>query len=623
MKRLGAANKCSQQDGKSHTRRPYKIVFCVLLLCSYSLAFSHQNNDGPPVILAPGYSAPAYDAPEPGTYDLPVLGKATNATYVDSFEQHGVLQDLFRDRVTVLSFIYTQCDDVNGCPLATFVMGQTSKKVAEDPSLRDQVRFVSFSFDIEKDSPEALRQYGKSFVNRLVDWNFVVSPNYKELESTLKNYKQSIVRNDNHTFAHILRVFLIDSQKNIRNIYSTSFLHTDTLLADVRSVLIEQGDLSTKTDTHSSSKIETSKSRLKEPSLGLPQRNISENETPTEEQINLGEQLFFDRRLSLNKTISCAMCHIPSQGFTSNELSTAVGIEGRTVKRNAPTLLNVGFLKTFFHDARENKLEQQVWSPLLAENEMGNPSVGYVIDNLKKLPEYRERFKNAYDGDINMLTVGSAFAAYQQSLIAGGSDFDHYYYNGNEDALTERQKRGFAIFRGKGQCSGCHTIGSEFSLFSDEKLHNTGMGYQASMQSTSGIRRSELAPGTTIEFNLSYVAPSAEKKPNDLGRYEVTENPSDRWKFRTPSLRNVSLTSPYMHNGSLSTLEDVVAFYNEGGISNPLLDPLIKPLALSDQEQADLVTFLQALTSPEAFNISKKASETKIRNPGEMSYSQK
>ena len=222
-----------------------------------------------------------------------------------------------------------------------------------------------------------------------------------------------------------------------------------------------------------------------------------------------------------------------------------------------------------------------------------------------------------------MLTVGSAFAAYQQSLIAGGSDFDHYYYNGNEDALTEEQKRGLAIFRGKGQCSSCHTIGEEFSLFSDEKLHNTGMGYQASMLTLPGIRRSQLAPGTTIEFDLSYVAPSAEEKPNDLGRYEVTENPSDRWKFRTPSLRNVNLTPPYMHNGSLSTLKEVVAFYNAGGIPNPLLDPLIRPLALSGQEQTDLVAFLKALTSPEAFNLSKKATEIKIRNPGEISYSQK
>ena len=143
------------------------------------------------------------------------------------------------------------------------------------------------------------------------------------------------------------------------------------------------------------------------------------------------------------------------------------------------------------------------------------------------------------------------------------------------------------------------------------------------MLTLPGIRRSQLAPGTTIEFDLSYVAPSAEEKPNDLGRYEVTENPSDRWKFRTPSLRNVSLTPPYMHNGTLSTLEEVVAFYNDGGIPNPLLDPLIRPLRLSSQEQTDLVAFLKALTSPEAFNISKRAAEIKIRNPGEMSYSQK
>ena len=623
MKWRSAAKKCTCQGGKSAIKKLCSFLIVFLLISSYGMVFSHQTKDGPPVILAPGYSSPAYDAPIPGTYDLPILGKASNATYIDSFEQNGDLYGLFRDKVTVLSFIYTQCDDINGCPLATFVMGQTSKTIAADPALRDRVRFVSFSFDLEKDTPETLRQYGRSFADHRVEWDFVVSPSPKDLTGTLEEYKQSIVRNDNHTFAHILRVFLIDSQRNIRNIYSTSFLHKDTLLADIRSVLIEQGELLARANIRSPSKLKASKKRQQDPSLGLPKRNSSESKLPTEEQIALGEQLFFDRRLSLNKTISCAMCHIPSQGFTSNELSTAVGIEGRTVKRNAPTLLNVGFLKTFFHDARENKLEQQVWSPLLAKNEMGNPSIGYVIDNLKNLPGYRKSFESAYGDDINMLTVGAAFAAYQHSLIAGGSDFDHYYYNGNEDALTEKQKRGLAIFTGKGQCSSCHAIGEEFSLFSDEKLHNTGVGYQASMLIPPGIGRSELAPGTTIEFDLSYVSPSAEERPNDLGRYEVTEDPSDRWKFRTPSLRNVSLTPPYMHNGTLSTLEEVVAFYNDGGIPNPLLDPLIRPLRLSSQEQTDLVAFLKALTSPEAFNISKRATEIKIRNPGEMSYSQK
>jgi cytochrome c peroxidase len=308
------------------------------------------------------------------------------------------------------------------------------------------------------------------------------------------------------------------------------------------------------------------------------------------------------------------MCHVPAQGFTVNELATAVGIEGRTVKRNAPTLLNIAFLDHLFHDARENRLEQQVWGPLLAHNEMGNPSVGYVIDNIRHLPEYRGAFEAAFGGPADMLSVGRAFAAYERTLIAGGSPFDRWYYGKDPDALDESARRGFGIFRGKGNCVSCHTIGDDYALFTDQKLHNTGLGFLASMAPTGGRRVSEVAPGTSIEYDLLAVAPSAETPPNDLGRYEVTEDPDDRWKYRTPSLRNVALTRPYMHNGSLSTLEDVVAFYDGGGVSHDLLDPLVKPLGLTAQERADLVAFLRSLTSPAVTALVERARQIEIGN---------
>ena len=130
-----------------------------------------------------------------------------------------------------------------------------------------------------------------------------------------------------------------------------------------------------------------------------------------------------------------------------------------------------------------------------------------------------------------------------------------------------------------------------------------------------GRLRSEIAPGTEVEYDLAYVAPSAEQKPNDLGRYEVTENPDDRWKYRTPGLRNVALTAPYMHDGSLSTLADVVAFYNDGGVPNPLLDPRIRPLGLTAAERAEIVSFLEALTSPAIKTIVERAQAAEISNP--------
>ncbi len=152
-------------------------------------------------------------------------------------------------------------------------------------------------------------------------------------------------------------------------------------------------------------------------------------------------------------------------------------------------------------------------------------------------------------------------------------------------------------------------------MFTDEALHNTGLGFSASMAPAGGMRKSQLAPGTEIEYDLAYVAPSAEVRPNDLGRYEVTQDPDDRWKYRTPTLRNVALTRPYMHDGSLSTLEDVITFYNRGGIANELLDPLIRPLALSAAEQAQLAAFLRSLTSPAVGALVKRAAAVEISNP--------
>ena len=281
----------------------------------------------------------------------------------------------------------------------------------------------------------------------------------------------------------------------------------------------------------------------------------------------------------------------------SNEIATAVGIEGRTVRRNAPTLYNIAYAELLFHDGREHSLEQQIWAPLLANNEMANPSVGQVIQKLNTDEHYREQFAAVFDGESpDMKNLGEALASYQRTLVSANSAFDRWLYGKQKNALSADAVAGYQLFTGKALCSGCHLIEKNHALFSDQKLHNTGIGYLSSMASTPAIKKVLVAPGTWLEIDTSAIADSSEPPPADLGYYEITGDPADRWKYKTPTLRNIALTSPYMHDGSLSSLRTVVEFYNKGGISNELLDPLIRPLQLSDQEIDQLVAFLNSLT---------------------------
>ena len=291
------------------------------------------------------------------------------------------------------------------------------------------------------------------------------------------------------------------------------------------------------------------------------------------------------------------MCHVPEQGFTSNELATAVGVEGRTVRRNAPSLYNVAYSRRLFHDAREFSLEQQVWAPLLAVNEMANPSIGYVVEKLRRLDDYSERFEQAFGGrGPDMHTIGVALASYERTLVSGNSPFDRAYFGNEQEAMTASQWRGLSLFTGKARCATCHRIGTGVALFTDHAVHNTGIGYARTMNPTPATRTIQVAPGVQVTVKTDSYAASAERPPGDLGRYEITQDPADRWRYRTAGLRNVALTAPYMHDGSLATLADVVDFYNRGGIPNPTLDPLMAPLGLSDRERLDLVNFLEALT---------------------------
>ncbi len=332
------------------------------------------------------------------------------------------------------------------------------------------------------------------------------------------------------------------------------------------------------------------------PPLGLPPIPIPADNPITAEKVQLGRKLFFDRRLSANNTVSCAMCHIPEQGFTQNELRLPVGVEGRSVRRNAPTIFNVVYVERLFHDGREISLENQVWSPMLAKNEMANVSIGAVIERIRALDDYAERFVRAFERGPDIQTVGMAIASYERVLVTGDSPFDRWYFGGDADALSAAAQRGFDVFRGKGRCVACHTVAQDFALFSDGRFHNTGLGYYATMHTADTEFDVTLAPGQVAHVESDLAQTTGMEFFRDLGRYEVSGDPDDRWKYRTPTLRNVALTAPYMHDGSLATLRDVILFYDRGGVPNEVLDPLIVPLALSDEEIDDLVAFLESLT---------------------------
>ncbi len=194
---------------------------------------------------------------------------------------------------------------------------------------------------------------------------------------------------------------------------------------------------------------------------------------------------------------------------------------------------------------------------------MGNPSFSSVINKIKNSKDYQGLFKRAFNGkSVSIVTIGQAFASYQRTLISANANFDKWYYGGYQDTMSKQAKLGFELFTGKAGCYNCHSINKKHALLTDNKLHNTGVGYLQSMSIAS----------------------------------EITQNPNDRWKYNTPSLRNINLTAPYMHNGSLLTLKSVVNFYNKGCFQNSLLSPLILPLNLNGDEISALVDFLKNLT---------------------------
>jgi cytochrome c peroxidase len=294
--------------------------------------------------------------------------------------------------------------------------------------------------------------------------------------------------------------------------------------------------------------------------LGLPaQRPVPRDNPLTEAKVRLGRRLFFDPILSGDGSVACASCHRPDHGFAGPE-PRAVGAGGRVGPRNAPSLLNRAFGSAFFWDGRAASLEEQALHPIESPLEMAS-SVPEALRRLGAHKEYPAAFRAAFGDGVSAANLARALASFERVLLAGDSRVDRFHA-GKFGVLNDSERQGLWLFESRGGCWRCHS-GQNFS---DEAYHNTGVSWGGA--------------------------------PADLGRHAVTRQEADRGRFKTPSLRGVARTAPYMHDGSLATLEEVVEYYNRGGNKNPHLDPLMRPLGLSQRDVADLVAFLQALSGP-------------------------
>jgi cytochrome c peroxidase len=289
----------------------------------------------------------------------------------------------------------------------------------------------------------------------------------------------------------------------------------------------------------------------------LPAVPVPSDNPQTDAKAALGAQLFFDPRLSRDATISCATCHAPQWAW-ANHNPVDIGIEGRRGRRNSGSILDAAYMEFQFWDGRARTLEEQALGPIHNPDEMGE-TLEDVVRKLNAIPGYRAQFTQVFGGEVTEDRIAKAIAAFERTVLSGPSPFDRYAA-GDREAMPPEAVRGLRVFNGRGRCRTCHGG----PMLSDQGFHNVGVGM--------------------------------DRPTPDIGREAVTKDPRDRGRFKTPTLRNVALTWPYMHDGSLRTLAEVVAFYNRGGIPNPGLDIFIMPLELSDADQRDLVAFLEALT---------------------------
>jgi cytochrome c peroxidase len=352
--------------------------------------------------------------------------------------------------------------------------------------------------------------------------------------------------------------------------------------------------------------VQAQESESASPPLGLPPLPVSHDNPQTPEKIALGEKLFNDTRFSSTGEVSCATCHDPKKAFTDSPLRTSEGINKMTGTRNAPTVINALYFDKQFWDGRSPDLEDQALHPFINPIEQGLEDHQPILEIVRTDQAYVSAFKTVFGktGDeITMTEVTKAIAAFERTVVGGNSPFDRWYFGGESDALTVAQKRGFDLFINEGRCVSCHVVEQTQALFTDNRFHNIGIGINDIQDDVPKLAGEFLhAEATLSEVDVKVLS---DKKTSELGRFAVTRGFDDLGSFKTPTLRNIAVTAPYMHDGSLETLRDVVVHYNNGGVTNeddPVNDFLaggIRPLNLTDQEIDDLVAFMEGLTSPE------------------------
>jgi len=284
----------------------------------------------------------------------------------------------------------------------------------------------------------------------------------------------------------------------------------------------------------------------------MPQTNVN-----FVQKVNLGKQLYFDGRLSKNNAISCAFCHNPGTGF-ADARQFSLGAFGTAGGRQAPTVYNTSFNPFQFWDGRATSLEEQAIGPIHNPIEMAETHET-VVPKIAKIPGYQKQFRAVFGAGVSLQGIADAIAAFERTIVSANSAFDKYTM-GESKAMDEAAIRGMQLFKGKARCVLCHNGPN----FTDNQFHNLGVPQEGLLK-------------------------------EDLGRYNVSRRERDKGAFKTPTLRSVTETAPYMHDGVFKTLEDVIEFKNKGGEPNPNLSPLMKPLSLTPEEKAYLLAFLKAL----------------------------
>ena len=335
------------------------------------------------------------------------------------------------------------------------------------------------------------------------------------------------------------------------------------------------------------------------------QSGLPKNNPMSERKIALGRALFFDKQLSIDGTVSCATCHDPASAFASGD-AVAIGVREQKGTRNAPTLLNSVFSQSYFWDGRTATLEEQAKQPLLNPSEMGMKNEAALVERISAIDEYRKSFQRVFPREgVTLDTIANAIAAFERTLVSDNSPFDRFI-SGDQQAISAAQKRGWKLFKGKAKCIECHSFTGASPFFTDFQSYNTGIAANEMTLTKS------LPTGRQGQDSASLFAHT--RGFAELGRYLVTNELKDIGAFKTPTLRDIELTGPYMHNGSIKTLLDVVRFYNQGGEKNSNLDEKLRPLNLTDEEMSDLVEFMRALTS-DAVLRQVQSSKPQNRNP--------